>query len=145
MSLFPPIVLVASALILAGLSGTTAATPPMQPGLWELRVATIVAGRAVPASKSRECILQKDIDHETKTLPKPNGDCQVSNIDTVGDLTSYDLACKTGDTTSRGRMNLTIKTDSYDGKSNMLFSVVGSEDVPITIVVHAMRIGDCQK
>lgn len=105
----------------------------------------MVAGRPVPASKARECISQKDIDHETKTLPRPDGDCTLSDLVTEGDRTSYGLVCKTGNTVGRGRMDLIVGKDSYDGKTDMLFSGVGSDEIPITVVIHASRIGDCQK
>jgi hypothetical protein len=118
---------------------------PMRPGLWELRVATVVGELAVPASKSRQCLSQRDIDHETKTLPQPNGSCKVSDIVTKGNQTMYDLVCKEKDLTSRGRMEVTMNSDSYDGKTDMVFSGAGNADVPITIIVHAMRIGDCEK
>jgi hypothetical protein len=137
-----------AALLLGALASfpvAASAANPMRPGLWELRVATIVGDKTVPANRSRECISQKDIDHDTRTLPRPSGDCKLSDIERSGNHTTYDLVCQADKATSRGRMDVTMNSDSYDGKVNMVWSGIGNDDVPITIVVHAMRVGDCEK
>jgi hypothetical protein len=143
---FPPPRRVALVLVaLASYPVAASAANPMRPGLWELRVATIVGDKTVPANRSRECISQKDIDHDTRTLPRPSGDCKLSDIQRSGNHTMYDLVCTADKSTSRGRMDVTMNSDSYDGKVNMVWSGIGNDDVPITIVVHAMRVGDCEK
>lgn len=126
-------------------SATASAASPMLPGLWELRVATTIEKRELPSMTSRECLTQSDIDHETKTLPRPDGDCTLSNIVTAGDKTTYDTACKLDNLTVRGRMELYRRAESYDGLSDMKFGGVRTKDIPATIVVNAKRIGDCPK
>ena len=78
----------------------------MQPGMWELRVTTAVGKRRCPRQRAGECITQTDIDHATKTLPRPDGDCTLSNIQRGDNRTTYDLACKRDEFANRGRMEL---------------------------------------
>ena len=118
---------------------------PMQPGLWELRVATTIGKVEQPSMKSRECLSQKDIDQETKVLPRPEGDCTLSNIVTNGNRTVYDMVCKIDYLTARGRMELVTGTESYDGITDMKFIGIGSQDIPVTVIVNAKRVGDCEK
>jgi hypothetical protein len=130
---------------LASYSAVAGAASPMLPGLWELRVATTIAKQPQPSMTSRECLSQQDIDHATKTLPRPEGNCTLSNIATEGNRTTYDMVCKLDQLTTRGRMELFRTSDSYDGMTDMKFIGVGSSDIPVTVVVNAKRIGDCAK
>jgi hypothetical protein len=137
--------IVAMMLALAGYPLAVLAASPMLPGLWELRVASTVARQTEPAAISRECLSQKDIDHETKTLPRPDADCALSNITTSGNRTTYDIACKRDEFTNRGRMELVTGSTTYDGMADMKISAAGKTDTPMTVIVNAKRIGDCQK
>lgn len=132
-------------LALASSPQAALAASPMLPGLWEMRVATIIAKQAQPSMTSRECLTQTDIDHETKTLPRPDGDCALSNVATTGNRTTYDMVCKLDQLTARGRMELITASENYDGMTDMKFSGIGSADIPVTVVVNAKRIGDCPK
>ena len=118
---------------------------PMQPGMWELRVTTTVAKRAAPAETSRECLSQQDIDHPTRTLPKPAADCSISNIEANGNRVTYDLSCKQDQVVSRGRTELVMGSASYDGMADMKLSAPGRVETPMTSMLNARRIGDCQK
>ena len=136
---------VAMLLALAGCPLTASAASPMLPGLWELRVTSTVAKRTEPVVTIRECLSQQDIDHPTRTLPRPDADCALSNIETRGNRTTYDLACKRDEYTNRGRMELVIGSANYDGMADMKISAAGKSDTPMTVIVNAKRIGDCQK
>ena len=129
-------------LALASLPLAASAASPMRPGLWEQSVATVVGGERMPASTSKECISQSDIDQDTKTLPRPDGDCKLSNIVTKGNRTSYDMACKLDNLASRGRMDLTLAADSYDGTTEMSFTGAGKADVSMTVVINGRRINN---
>jgi hypothetical protein len=118
---------------------------PMQPGMWELRVTTTVAKQAAPAETSRECLSQQDIDHPTRTLPKPAADCAISNIETNGNRVSYDLSCKQDQVVNRGRMDLVVGSTNYDGMAEMKLNAPGKVETPMTAMLNARRIGDCQK
>ena len=118
---------------------------PMQPGLWELRVTTTLAKQAAPGESSRECLSQLDIDHPTRTLPKPAAECSISNIETNGNRVAYDLSCKKDDVVSRGRMDLVVSGTSYDGMADMKLNAPGKVETPMTAMLNARRIGDCPK
>ena len=124
---------------------SASAALPIQPGLWELRVTTTVARQAAPAETSRECLSQQDIDHPTRTLPKPAADCSISNIETNGNRVTYDLSCKQDQVVSRGRTELVMGSASYDGMADMKLSAPGRVETPMTSMLNARRIGDCQK
>ena len=124
---------------------SASAALPIQPGLWELRVTTTVARQAAPAESSRECLSQQDIDHPTRTLPKPAADCSISNIESSGNRLTYDMACKQETYLNRGRMELVVGGTHYDGMADMKISAPGKTDTPMTVMVNARRIGDCQK
>lgn len=121
------------------------AASPMQPGLWELRVTTTVARQAAPAETSRECLSQQDIDHPTRTLPKPAADCALTNIESSGNRMTYDMACRQEQYVNHGRMELVLGGASYDGMADMKISAPGRKDTPMTVMVNAKRIGDCPK
>jgi hypothetical protein len=121
------------------------AASPMLPGLWELRVTTTVARQAAPTETTRECLSQPDIDHPTRALPKPGADCSLTNIETRGNRISYDMACKQEQYINRGRMDLVLGSANYDGMADMKISAPGKKDTPMTVMVNAKRIGDCQK
>ena len=118
---------------------------PMQPGLWELRVTTTIAKQAAPAETSRECLSQQDIDHPTRTLPKPAAECSISNIETNGNRVAYDLSCKKDDVASRGRAELVVGSTSYDGMADLKLAAPGNAETPMTAMLNARRVGDCAK
>ena len=121
------------------------ATSPMLPGLWELRITTTVARQTEPEAVVRECLSQQDIDHPTKTLPRPDADCALSNLETRGNRTTYDMTCKRDEYTHRGRMELVVGSANYDGIADLKITAAGKRDTPMTVVVNARRVGDCQK
>ena len=118
---------------------------PMQPGMWELRVTTTVAKQASPTETSRECLSQQDIDHPTRALPKPAADCSISNLTTNGNRVTYDLSCKQDQVVNRGRTELIVSGTNYDGMADMKLSAPGRAETPMTAMLNAKRVGDCQK
>jgi len=137
--------LVATLIALAGLPLAASAASPMLPGLWELRITTTVAKQTSPAETVRECLTQQDVEHPTRTLPKPAADCAISNIETSGSRKTYDMACKRDEFTNRGRMELVTGSTHYDGMADMKVSAPGKTDTGMTVMVNAKRIGDCPK
>jgi Protein of unknown function (DUF3617) len=134
------------ALGLALASPLAAAAPsPMMPGLWEMRVTSTVARKTLPTEVTRECLTQPDLDDATKTLPRPDAKCSISNIETQGNRTTYDMACTRDVYTNRGRMELVVGTTNYDGMADMKVSAPGNTDTSITFVINGKRIGDCSK
>jgi len=135
----------ATLIALASLPLAATAASPMLPGLWELRITTTVAKQTAPAETLRECLSQQDVDHPTRTLPKPGADCALSSIETQGNRTTYDIACTRSELTNRGRMELVTSSTHYDGMADMKVSAPGKTDTAMTVMVNAKRVGDCQK
>jgi len=94
---------------------------------------------------SRECISQKDIDDETKALPRPDGDCRLSNVVRSGNRTSYDIACTLDKLSSSGRMELVFGNGSYEGLAQFKVAGMARPDLAMIVAINAKRIGDCSK
>ncbi len=121
------------------------AASPLQPGLWELRALTTVNKKPMEPEGTRECLSQADVDHPTRTLPKPDGSCTLSNITTNGNRVSYDITCTSAAVNHKGHMDVVMTSESYDGMADFQVSAPGKSDTPMTVVVNARRVGDCTK
>ncbi len=88
--------------------------------------------QAAPAETSRECLSQQDIDHPTRTLPKPAADCSLTNIE---QRQPHDLrhGVQAGAVRQPGRMELVLGSTSYDGMADMKISAPGKKDTPMTV------------
>lgn len=126
------------------LPGATALAA-MQPGLWELTMTVTVDGKPQTVPAGRECISQKDIDDGEKTLPRPDGQCKLSNVRRTPDRATYDLACTKDALTTRGRAEVAFAAESYEGKVNVTVLDRNNLGVPIAMALHAKRIGSCDK
>lgn len=130
---------------MAGPCDADTAASPMQPGMWELSIASTLAGRKDPPETYRECLAQKDLDDETRTLPRPDGDCHLSNIVRNGNRTTYDITCRQNGVTSLGRMEVNYASDMYDGRAELKIITPGKAEAPMSVVINARRIGECSK
>jgi len=125
--------------------GAALAASPMQPGLWESTVTVSRAGSVPLVSTDRDCVTQKEIDDGTKSLPKPGGDCALSNVATAGSKTTYDFACRNGPATLSGRAEFAIEATRYDGKLDAVTRRAGAPEVATTMTWTAKRVGDCPR
>jgi hypothetical protein len=118
----------------------------MQPGLWELALTVTVDGRMQTLPSGRECIAQKDIDEGNRTLPRPEGSCELSNVDRTADRAAYDLTCRQSAMTTQGRAEILFAGDRYDGKVLMTVNdQKAGAGLPIAMTINARRIGECAK
>jgi hypothetical protein len=120
------------------------AASPMQPGLWESTVSVSRTGRVPLVTTDRDCVTQKEIDDGTKSLPRPGGDCQLSNVVTDGNRTTYEFVCRDGPATLSGRAEFTIEATRYEGKLEAVARRGTNPDVPTTMTWSAKRVGECQ-
>ena len=130
---------------MAGACHADTAASPMQPGMWELGIASTLAGRKNPPETYRECLAQKDLDDETRTLPRPDGDCRLSNIVRNGNRTTYVITCRQDGATTLGRMEVNYAGDMYDGKAELAIITPGKAGAPMSVAISARRIGECSK
>jgi uncharacterized protein DUF3617 len=134
-----------AAILLAMLAPAVAhAASPMQPGLWESTVSVSRTGRVPLVSTDRDCVTQREIDDGTKSLPRPGGDCQLSNVVTDGGKTAYDFACRDGPATLSGHAEFTIEAARYSGKLDAVARRAGNQDVPTAMTWTAKRVGECR-
>ncbi len=134
-----------SLLVLAAVVAPAAAqaASPMQPGLWESTVSVSRQGRVPLVSTEQDCITQSEIDDGTKSLPKPGGDCQLSNVATAGSKTTYEFACRDGTATLQGRAEFAIEATRYDGKLDAVTRRGTAPEVATTMTWAAKRVGEC--
>ncbi|MEO6566052.1 MAG: DUF3617 family protein [Casimicrobiaceae bacterium] len=116
---------------------------PMNPGQWEMTTTFIIDGKTETAPSGRACITQKDIDDPQKTLPRPAGVCNLTNIQRTADRVTYGLACQDKQVRTRGVANITFNADRYDGTVELM--VLGRDDtgVPVAMAINARRLADC--
>ena len=135
--------LAACVLAMSVVPAVAQAASPMQPGLWESTVSVSRTGRVPLATTDRDCVTQKEIDDGTKSLPRPGGDCQLSNVVTDGAKTTYEFACRDGQATLSGRAEFTIGPTRYEGKLEAVARRGTGPDVPTTMTWTARRVGEC--
>ena len=116
---------------------------PMQPGMWELAIAVTADGQTESAPAGRGCITPKDIADPTRTLPRPGGQCTLANVQRTADRATYDIACKDKQVTTRGRAEVVIAGDRYDGKVTLQMTGRDGKTVPVDMEMNAKRVGDC--
>jgi hypothetical protein len=122
-----------------------AVAAPMQPGMWELSMTTDIEGKPTTAPVGRGCITQKDIDDDTKTLPRPDGSCKLSNVQRKDDRATYDLACTTESLLMRGRAEVAFAPERYDGNVSLLVTDKNKVGLQIAMTLSAKRVGECTR
>jgi len=126
-------------------ASSSAFCAPMNPGKWELGMTVVGEGVRKHQPSVTECISQQDIDDETRTLPRPEGACTLSNVKRTADSASYDLACINGAIQAQGRAEIRFAGDSYDGSVMMSVSDKGAPAQLTALRITARRVGDCTK
>jgi hypothetical protein len=118
---------------------------PMRAGLWELAMTVDVDGKPQTVPAARECISQADVDHATRTLPRPAGACELTNVRRSAERATYDLVCQQDLVTTQGRADIVFAGDRYQGKVDMVISGKSGGGVPVAMTIDATRVGDCAK
>ena len=122
-----------------------ASAAPMQPGMWELAMTVNVDGKPQTVPAARECVSQADVEHATKTLPRPAGVCELTNIQRSAERATYDLVCQQDLVTTQGRADIVFAGDRYQGKVDLVIAGKSGGGVPVAMTIDATRVGDCTK
>ena len=117
----------------------------MQPGLWELSLTVDINGRAETIPAARECISQTDIESGNRTLPRPDGNCTLSNVERSSERATYELACTKDALATQGKADIRFGGDRYDGKVDLTVTEKSGASAPFVMTIAAKRIGDCTK
>ena len=129
----------------AGLDAVSAGATPMQPGLWELAITVTVDGKPETVPAARECVMQADIDHATRSLPRPAGKCELSNIQRTAERATYDLVCQQDTVTTQGRADIAFAGDRYRGQVDLMIIGKSGGGMPVTMIINATRVSDCAR
>jgi len=116
---------------------------PMQPGQWEMAMTFTIDRTTETIPAGRACITQKDIDDPQKTLPRPAGVCNLTNIQRTADRVTYELACQDNQVRTRGVADITFNGDRYDGRVELVLVGRNVTGVPAIMSINARRVGDC--
>jgi uncharacterized protein DUF3617 len=117
----------------------------MQPGLWELLLTLDANGHGQTIPAARQCISQTDIDSGTRTLPRPDGNCNLSNVERSLERATYELACTSDTLATKGKAEIRFGGDRYDGKVDLTVTEKSGKSAPLVMTIAAKRIGDCSK
>jgi len=120
------------------------AASPMQPGTWESTVTIVREGQVPVESTDRDCVTQKEIDDGTKSIPRPGGNCELSNVVTENGATRYAFACTNGNVALSGNAEFRIEASRYDGKLTATTRTGNGPATALTMVWSARRVGDCR-
>ncbi|MEP7328456.1 MAG: DUF3617 family protein [Betaproteobacteria bacterium] len=133
--------------IIAGLLTLSpfAIAAPMQPGLWEMAMTVTIEGRVETVPAGSACVMQKDIDDPIKTLPRPAGECTLTNVQRTADRATYDLVCKDNVITSQGHADIALSGDRYVGKVTLTLQGKQGTGTPFELGINAKRLGDCTR
>ena len=121
----------------------SAVAAPMQPGLWELTIVVTADGQTETVPAGRGCISPKDIADPTKTLPRPNGQCTLANVQRTADRATYEIACKDKQVITRGQADIVLAGDRYDGKVALTMTGKDGMGAQVDMAISAKRVGDC--
>jgi len=134
--------LIAGALFVAILPAW-AATPNMQPGMWETTVKMEMDGMpiAVPPHTSRHCITKEDLVPKT---PRPGQHCAVAHQNISGNTVTWQVSCDNGGRTTTGNGRITYDGDSYHGAISMHMTGAGGPTMNMHQTITGKRIGDCK-
>jgi len=129
----------------ASMSATAPDAATMSPGQWSLTMTIEQNGKTQSLPAVSQCITQQDIDDGTRTLPRPEGKCSLSNLNRSAAGAAYDIECMNGALVSHGRAELRIAADHYDGRVTMTVSENGLAGQPLAMLINAKRVGACAK
>ncbi len=122
---------------------TPAGAAPMLPGMWEMVMVVTADGQTETVPAGRACITAKDIADPTKTLPRPNGQCTLAKVQRDDDRATYEIACVDRQVATRGRADIVLAGDRYDGKVDLMMTGRGGSGVHVDMAISAKRVGDC--
>jgi len=80
-----------------------------------------------------------------RTLPRPDGNCTLSNVARSSDRATYELACTNDSLTTQGKADIRFGGDRYDGKVDLTVTEKSGNSAPLIMTIAAKRISDCSK
>lgn len=106
---------------------------------WEVVTRTEMPGMAMPASTLTVC-LAKDAEKDPQQLMKQSGDCEISNVKTSGNKTTWNMRCDQDGQQMKGSGEITHKSDSYQGVAH-LSGINDGQPFNMTATYSGKRLG----
>jgi hypothetical protein len=126
----------------------TWAAPKMEPGLWQITTKVELVGMPMqmPPITAKQCITKQDVENRDKALPKGEGNCNLENVKSVGNKTTWEMRCteQGGAVTTGSGTILYESSTSYQGSMKMTRQEAGSPPMHMTQEYTARRIGNCK-
>jgi hypothetical protein len=119
------------------------AASPMLPGQWDSTVSIARPGQVPLISTDSDCVTQKEIDDGSKSLPKPGDNCELANVATTDNRTTYDFACRDGGVVRTGRAEFVIEATRYEGKLDLTERKGSAAATTMSMTWTALRKGAC--
>jgi hypothetical protein len=126
-----------------------AASPPLQPGLYEISMQMVMKGMPMqmPVMTIRHCITPQDIaSGNAYASGKNSKDCKISNLRQSGNTVSYDFSCA-----MEGRRGLMVGHSSGTSTATGYDILMNGHFVPAVEGMSAFnqkmsgrRLGDCK-
>ena len=114
----------------------------VNPGLWELRVSTSIAGMktGMPPQTIRQCVTEKTMVPRDVTQ---NG-CKISNVKVNGGKVSWKMTCNNQAGNINGEGKLSYSGGSMQGQANMVIKQAG-QTINMQQQYSGRRVGKCDK
>jgi|ERR1043166_2215305 hypothetical protein len=121
-----------------------AASPDMQPGMWEITTKTEMPGIpvAIPPQTMRHCYTRKDVDDGALPKGKDAQNCKVKDYALKGNTGSWTVEC-TGENAMTGAGTMTYASNSYSGSMKSKIKQ-GGQIMEMTQSWSGKRVGDCK-
>ena len=123
-----------------------AASPNMKEGLWEITTKMEMAGKpggAMPQQIVRHCVTKKDLDDPSRTTPKGDSRCKMTDYKLQGNTATWKMACE-GKEGMTGTGTITYSGESYSGNQTMTMKSSG-QPMNMKMDFSGRRVGDCPK
>jgi len=113
---------------------------PMNPGKWQITVATSIAGMddAVPPTTVTECVTSEEAANPQPPAAGQGSDCKFNDYKVSGNSITWSISCPKEELSGSGSM--TFSGDSYTGATKMKIG-----DAAVTQKLTGQRLGACDK
>jgi len=136
------LILVAHVALLLGCSeADSLSSVNMKAGMWEIST-EIEASKMpmkMPPTVTKQCLTENDL------VPKSNanqGNCDLSNLTTSGDVVAYTLTCSAGGAKTVSKATVKYQGTTMDGVIETVMTG-GPADMSMTYRMKGERVGDC--
>ena len=138
-----------AALLMLGVTTASAATPNMQPGLYDISMQFVLNGMPIqmPITTFQQCITAQDVTNGMAYASSENKDCTISNLNQIDNKVSYDFNCaaQPGGPRMIGRASGISHASGYTVMMKGRFNPAVEGMSEFSQKLNARRLGNCSK